>query len=71
MHEYLWWSFKLFLFLFSTKTGSGKVMSQANRFELRGRNGDVVFSADRNEIFVGAEKLTVSGTVLFSTHSSF
>lgn len=50
---------------FPLTTGAEAVEAQCKRFEVRAsEDGRVLFSADEDEITIGAEKLKVTGTVI-------
>lgn len=60
--------FPAYQFHFSTfllTVGADAVEAQCKRFEVRAsEDGRVLFSADEDEITIGAEKLKVTGTVV-------
>lgn len=46
-------------------SGADAVEAQCKRFEVRGsEGGKVLFSADEDEIVIGADRLKVTGTVI-------
>ena len=42
-------------------SGDHKMQSYARNFEIFSQSGELLFSADENEVTIGAEKLTVTG----------